>query len=152
MLLKGMREFLAWLGRLFRQPIFLFVTVWGHAAIFLAALVFHFAEQDVNPKAASLFHSYYWAIATATTVGSSDVVPMTVTGKIVAILLMVTGSLFLWSYTALFAASYFAPAVTRVGREVEEVEREVKLDQETLATLLRELEELRNEARRRRAP
>lgn len=143
-LIQGMKDFIGWLIRLFRQPIFMFVTLWGHAVIFLGAVAFRYLEAGANEQEPSLFHSYYWAISTATTVGSSDLVPATPGGKIVAILLMVFGSLFLWSYTALFAASFVAPAVQKmereVGAEVERVEREILLDQATLQKLLRELE------------
>ncbi|MGZ3738925.1 MAG: potassium channel family protein, partial [Bdellovibrionota bacterium] len=94
----------------------------------------------------TLFHSYYWAISTATTVGSADISPVTPGGKAVAILMMIFGSLFLWSYTALFAASFVGTAVRKVGREmeaeVERVERGVLLDQATLQKLLRELEKI----------
>jgi voltage-gated potassium channel len=142
----GMREFLGWLARLFRQPIFVFVTLWGHGVILLAALVFQSAEKGANPNVSSFFHSYYWAISTATTVGSTDLAPVTFVGKAVAILLMVFGALFLWSYTALFAASFVAPTVSRMGREVEaeveKVEREVRVDQATVQRLAEQVEEI----------
>ena len=97
-----------------------------------------------------LFRScYYWAISLATTVGSADISPITVGGKLAAIFLMVAGALFLWSYAALFAASVVLPTVTQVGREVKELEadvtemeKEVRVDKATLEKLLLELERL----------
>ena len=143
---EGAREFRDWLLRLFRQPIFLFITFWGHAAIFGGALAFYYCEKSVNVLPEGFFSAYYWAISTAVTVGSADVQPTTMGGKLSAIFLMVTGSLFLWTYTALFAASLVSPVVRRVRREVEEMEDDVeelgrlaKADRELLQSLLAEL-------------
>jgi hypothetical protein len=145
----GMREFTGWILRLFRQPVFLFVTFWGHLSILAGAACFHYFETSANPKADSFFSAYYWAISTAMTVGSADISPVTLGGKITSIALMMTGSLFLWSYAALFAASAVLPTVRRFSREVEELEadvqemeKEVRLDKATVERLVRELERL----------
>jgi|GEM_PF-1420121 len=145
---QGLHGFRDWLHRLFRQPVFLFVTVWGHLAILLGAIAFQHFEAEGNPAPHGFFSAYYWAISTATTVGSADVQPQTLGGKFVAILMMVTGSLFLWSYTALFAASLVTPVMRRVGREVhlveagiEHLEREEKLDKALVESLVAELRE-----------
>ncbi len=147
--LLGYRGFREWIDRLFRQPVFIFVTLWGHLAIALGALAFLYFEREVNPAPHGYFSAYYWAISTATTVGSADMTPMTMGGKCVAVVMMVVGSLFLWSHTALFAAALVAPAVRRVSKEVAEVEggveqleREVKLDQAQLERLVAEIERL----------
>lgn len=144
----GLRGFRDWQARLFRQPVFVFVTLWGHIAILLSAWAFHFFEAGSNPGPHGFFSAYYWAISTATTVGSADVQPQTLGGKIVAIFLMVVGSLFLWSYTALFAASFVTPVMRRVGKEVHEIEaeveelgRETRVDKDLLEKLVVELSE-----------
>lgn len=122
---QGVLAFKTWLWHLFSQPVFIFVTIWGHLCIFLGALAFYYMENPVNAKVPTFLHSYYWAISTATTVGS-DIVPLTDSGRMVAIFMMVSGSLFLWSYTALFAASLVSSDMQRVGRDVEEMESELK--------------------------
>lgn len=146
---QGSREFHAWILRLFREPLFLFVTLWGHVAIFSGALAFMFFESGANPAPHGFFSAYYWAISTATTVGSADMQPVTIGGKCVAVAMMVVGSLFLWSYTALFAAMLVTPEVRRAARhmekEVEEIGSEVTVDRQLLESLVRELEELRKE-------
>ena len=152
---RGMREFGSWLRRLFRQPLFLFVTFFGHVSILLGALAFWHFESGVNPHAASYFNCYYWAISMATTVGSADIIPLTIGGKCAAMFIMVAGALFLWSYAALFAASVMLPTMTEVGREVRELEadvsemeKEVKIDKATLEKLLRELERINGPGRK----
>lgn len=154
---EGMRDFAKWLTRLGRMPLFLFVTLWGHTCILAGAAVFYGFEQGINPKDFHFLDAYYWAISIVTTVGNSDLSPVTLAGKVMGIILMVFGSLFLWSYTALFAAGFVSTAVKRVGRDVheleesvEEMEERVRLDQATGERLLREIQALRKEMKERR--
>lgn len=146
---EGAHEFRDWLLRLFRQPIFGFVTIWGHLSILAGALSFYVFEHPANPAPHGFFSAYYWAISTAVTVGSADVQPVTLGGKLTAVFLMVAGALFLWTYTALFAASLVSPVVRRVrrdvaemGDEMEDLEREEKIDRKLLEKLVAELARL----------
>lgn len=139
---KGTLAFSQWLKHLFSQPVFIFVTLWGHLAIFCGALGFYHFENGINEKANTFLNSYYWAICVATTVGS-DIAPITVGGKLTAIAMMITGALFLWSYTALFAASLVASDMRKVEAEVEEIETDIKLDKISLIKLRQEMEQLR---------
>jgi hypothetical protein len=152
---QGLRGFRDWIRRLFRQPVFIFVTLWGHLSILLGAAAFQYFESFSGPAPHGFFSAYYWAISVATTVGSADVQPQTLGGKVVAVILMITGSLFLWSYTALFAASFVTPVMRRVGKEVHEIETEVeelgrdsRVDRDLLVKLIAELSEF-NRAKRR---
>ena len=60
--------------------------MFGIGALFvfyLAAVGIYFFERDAQPDTfASVFHSFWWALATLTTVGYGDVYPVTVGGKI----------------------------------------------------------------------
>lgn len=141
----GVSDFRNWLQHLFFQPVFIFVTLWGHAAILSAAFAFHHYEGI--SKGNTFLDSYYWAISIATTIGSDP--PHTVIGKFIGIFTMVAGALFLWSYTALFAASLVNTEMHRVGREVSElesdmeaIEREIKVDEETLHELVKKIDAL----------
>ena len=48
-------------------------------------------EHDANPGYANIPQSIYWAIVTITTVGYGDVAPVTVLGKMMASVIMLTG-------------------------------------------------------------
>jgi voltage-gated potassium channel len=55
----------------------------------VASLGFYYAEREFRSQ--SLFEAFYWAIVTLTTVGYGDVVPTTTTGRVLGMLVMVSG-------------------------------------------------------------
>lgn len=153
----GLEIFRKRLGTLVRQPVFIFITVWGHAAIITGTIAFYYFEKDANPKIHTILDTFYWSVSTVTTVGYGDAAPVTTGGKIVGMAMMVLGSLFLWSYTALFAGGLVAPEIRMVEEEVgllgagvKEVEKQVLLDERTARSLLREVRELNQAILRKR--
>lgn len=113
------------LRMLIRQPIFIWLTVWGHGAIFTGTALFYQFEHESNPSLQSWLDAAYWAIATVTTVGYGDIIPTTVGGKIVSIFMMILGSVFLWTYTALLAGAIVAPELSHLGSSVRDLEKEI---------------------------
>ncbi len=71
------------------------LAVFGIGALFvfyLAAVGIYFFERDAQPDTfASVFHSFWWALATLTTVGYGDVYPVTVGGKIFTFFTLMIG-------------------------------------------------------------
>lgn len=139
------------------KPIFMMITVWGHATVLLGTYWFYHFERDVNPKIHNFFDALYWAVATVTTVGYGDVAPTTPGGKAVAILMMIAGSLFLWTYTALFVGTLLETNIHDVETDVKDIERnvyhveqEMRLDQGMTRLLLEEMKSLRAELSKNR--
>lgn len=60
--------------------------------IFIAATLLYYVERNVQPEAfQSIPHAMWWSIATLTTVGYGDVVPITGLGRILAAIIMLFG-------------------------------------------------------------
>ena len=73
------------------EPIVVFLVLSGNVVLGLAATAFYRAEHGVNPAVEHPFDAVWWAFATVTTVGYGDVTPVTTAGRVIAILLMVSG-------------------------------------------------------------
>jgi voltage-gated potassium channel len=84
------------------------------------ALSFHFFEVGVNPQVHSLWDSFWWAFITVTTVGYGDIYPYTTAGRIVAMLLLVTGLGLLGTFTAAIATA----VAKRTANTIHETEGE----------------------------
>ena len=98
---------------------FLIATVVIAAA---AAGVATMAERDVNPSMTSYPQALWWAVATLTTVGYGDVVPITTVGRLAAVVMMV-GGFVLWS---LFIASTVAYLSSPRRKDEEPIIAELK--------------------------
>jgi voltage-gated potassium channel len=62
------------------------------AILFGSSVLFLSFEQATNGSAQTLWDAFYWSIATITTTGYGDIHPHTTGGRIVAIVLMLTGA------------------------------------------------------------
>ncbi len=77
--------------------------------LFLASVAVYFLERDVQPVAfGSMPATLWWAIATLTTVGYGDVVPITPLGRLVAALVMICGLGVFGLWTGILATGFAA--------------------------------------------
>ncbi|HEX3116760.1 MAG TPA: ion transporter [Bradyrhizobium sp.] len=77
--------------------------------LFLASVAEHFLERDVQPATfGSVPAALWWAIATLTTVGYGDVVPITLLGRMVAALVMICGLGVFGLWTGILATGFAA--------------------------------------------
>jgi voltage-gated potassium channel len=67
------------------------VAIIAMIVVLIGALVAYHAEHPVNKEFATYGDSLWWAIVTLTTVGYGDIVPITPTGRWVAVSIMITG-------------------------------------------------------------
>ncbi len=102
-LLLKIVHFLKIIWRLVTGVPFITISLFGNTTVFVFAGVIHYIEKDVNPNMVKFIDALWWSFSTTTTVGYGDVVPITIPGKIIGILLMLIGVAIFAIYTALFA-------------------------------------------------
>ncbi|MFL6839242.1 MAG: cyclic nucleotide-gated ion channel [Bradyrhizobium sp.] len=77
--------------------------------VFLASVAEYFLERDVQPATfGSVPAALWWAVATLTTTGYGDVVPITPLGRIVAALVMICGLGVFGLWTGILATGFAA--------------------------------------------
>lgn len=103
LVLINLRIFISEIITLIISPVFILLTVLGNTMIGLFSLLFYYLEHPHNTKIQSLLDALWWGFATATTTGYGDITPVTVEGKILGIILMLTGMALFAMFTALFA-------------------------------------------------
>ena len=99
----NLKFFVAEMIILVKSPVFLLLTILGNSLIGVFSFIFYAFESKVNPKILSFVDALWWGFATATTTGYGDITPVTTQGKILGILLMLTGMALFGMFTALFA-------------------------------------------------
>ncbi len=87
--------------------VFLFSVL---ALVCVEGTVMYLLEHSANPGFSNIPQSIYWAIVTITTVGYGDLTPVTVLGKIMASIIMLTGFAILAVPTGIVSAE--------LGREI----------------------------------
>ena len=98
-----------------RSPVLGFFVFVGNVILLGCILVFYHVEAGVNPKIQSVFDALWWGFVTVTTVGYGDIVPVTATGQVVALVLMVTGVTFFIAFTAVLVSVFWAQAEREVA-------------------------------------
>jgi len=98
----------------------------------IAVLTFE-GEKESNIR--TPFDALWWAVSTMTTVGYGDKVPVTVEGKVVAMILMIGGVGLFGVLTGLFARLFVEPEFRREDVELRAVLTELQMLHEKLDRL-----------------
>lgn len=101
--LISLRVFILEMLELAVSPIFILLTFLGNLLIVGFSCIFYLIELEKNPKIHSFLDALWWGFATATTTGYGDITPVTNQGKVLGILLMLSGTALFAMFTALFA-------------------------------------------------
>lgn len=122
---------LALLRRHFGRQKFHFVALVGVFTVVLGAVGIYVAENGENRAIAGFGDALWWAVVTATTVGYGDVSPITTEGRVIAVVLMLTGIGVIGVFTATVASFFFEheqqSETAELAARLDAIER--KLDQ-----------------------
>ena len=75
--------------------------------VFIAGIMLYVFEGDGdNPKIMNLFDAFYWALVTISTVGYGDIAPVTPEGRVVSMLIIMTGVGLIAFMTSIIVSSF----------------------------------------------
>ena len=91
--------------------------------IFIAGIMLYVFEGDNdNPNINNLFDAFYWALITISTVGYGDIAPITPEGRVVTMLIILTGIGLISFVTSIIVSSFSERlSVLREGRVIQDV-------------------------------
>lgn len=115
-----------------------FLLVYGFGLVIIAATIVTSVEGGEGATIHSFTDALWWAVVTITTVGYGDMVPLTLAGRVTAVVLMLGGLAFLGGTTANLASylmrghSTEAKDTSRLRKELEGLREEIaKLNSRT---------------------
>lgn len=114
------------------NPLFPYIAIIGNSFMLLVVTVFYFLESDINPRIHSFLDCLWWGVATITSVGYGDIVPVTTAGKIAGMLLMYVGTILYVLFTGLLAMLWVR---STMEKEIQPIERGVRVEEHELIHL-----------------
>lgn len=130
----------------FRHPTFIYLTIIGNGILIVATTTVYFLERNINPEMTSYFDYLWWGVSTTTTIGYGDILPITIPGRIIAMMLMYTGAVLFVTFTGVILTILMKEEVDRelkpFEKEFLEDEKENIQTQKMLQKILAKLEQL----------
>lgn len=83
-------------------------------------------ETNVQPLINSYIDYLLWSAGIITTIGYGSYTPQTLGGKLTVLSLMLSGTLFIWSYMAFLVTGLFSPELASLEKDFHDVEKEVR--------------------------
>lgn len=87
-----------------KRPVMIYMVTLSITAQLFFAAIFYWAEVDYNSKLVTFFDSLYFTVTLMTSVGLGDIVPVTLLGRVLAIIMMLAGTAIYVCFTAVLAA------------------------------------------------
>lgn len=110
---------------LFKSSVFWLLTATGNMIILCGSFALYYFEAMSAPIKFEFIDCLLWSTSLTTTIGYHTFAPQTFGGKMTVILLMLFGTVFVWSYMAFLVSALIAPELTAIEEEVQKVEIDI---------------------------
>jgi voltage-gated potassium channel Kch len=122
----------------------IYLLVASGIAIFVGTMIMYNLESGIeNSKMRTVLDALWWCIATVTTVGYGDVVPVTSLGRIVAIIYMFFGITLIATLLAVVTNTFYRKRVEK--QETDKKEHEMNYLRSLVINKLSEIERRQSE-------
>jgi voltage-gated potassium channel len=128
--------------RLLKRHSFHYVLIATVGVIVLGAAGIFVLERHTNEAITSVGDALWWAVSTTTTVGYGDIYPTTGEGRVIAVVLMLTGIGVIGTFTATIASWFFAQDE---GDDIEALQQRLERMELKIDALLRERQSRRED-------
>ena len=129
---RSARHLVAFLFRHRTRSLALTVVLTGFVLVISSSIGVLVFEDEKESNIRTPFDALWWAVSTMTTVGYGDKVPVTVEGKVVAMILMVTGVGLFGVLTGLFARLFMEPDLKKEDADISKLAMEIRLLRERI--------------------
>lgn len=130
--------------RLFSPKGLQWALLLGLLTLFLGGAAFAAVEQGPNENVSSTWDGIWWAICTMTTVGYGDIGPVTDSGRVISVVVMIVGigvlTMLIGAAAERFVAQDIAEVEGEVADELEDTQAVVRQELREITVRLAELE------------
>ncbi len=119
-----------------------YATVILLLVLIIGSFIFFIVERSVNPEVPNYESAVWFSIISMTTVGYGDIVPVTLIGRILGVIIILTGMGYVSLVTATLAYSFIDLFRKESGKAVKKVEERVINYEDKIDELLVKIEEL----------
>ncbi len=111
---------------LIKQPFFWTLSLLGNSIILVGAILLYMFESPMQTADLSFLDALLWSVGIVTTVGYGNFIAVTTLGKILVLILMFTGTVFVWAYMGFLVTALISPELASLTAEVDQVEKDLK--------------------------
>ena len=119
-----------------------YATVFLLLVLVIGSFLFFIVERSVNPEVPNYESAMWYAIVSMTTVGYGDIVPITLAGRIIGIIMILSGMGYVSLVTATLAYSFIDLFRKESHKAVDNVEKKVMKYEEKIDELLVKVDNL----------
>lgn len=128
-----------------------YATVVLFLVLIFGSLIFFLAEKGVNPNVINYESAIWYSIVSMTTTGYGDIVPVTMVGHIIGVIVILTGMGYVSLVTATLAYSFIdifrkesRKATNKLGETADELKNNFINHEEKIDEVLRRMDEIEN--------